>query len=549
MKKLIIFLAVSSLFMISSLMISKAQVSEQWVQKYNGPGSAEDAATSIAVDASGNIYVTGYSTGSGSGHDYTTIKYSPSGSQQWVARYNGPGNALDEALAIAVDAAGNVYITGRSAAGSTEYTYDYATIKYNSSGTQLWAARYNSPVNGQDVAFAIAVDSEGNVYVTGQSGHPALDSDIGTIKYNSAGVQQWAVEYDLTGNWDTGLSIAVDNLNNVYVAGFHSTNWGTAYLDYVTIKYNAQGIQQWTRGYNGAGNNSDNAIVVGLDGSGNVYVTGFSTGQPGQVYDIATIKYNPSGDQQWVQTYSSGSPSIDVPRAMKIDESGNVYITGAISFDIGTLKYNSNGVQQWVARYDFNGNFDAARSIAIDGQGNSYVTGVSGKAPNESLNDYATIKYSSSGAQQWVQRYDGAASDWDEAYGIAIDNSGNVYVAGYSNENAGLNDITTIKYSQTVGINVISSEVPNSFSLFQNYPNPFNPVTKIRFNVASVPRTDIKLVVYDVAGREITTLVNQQLNPGTYETEWDASNHTSGIYFYRITAGDYSETKKMILIK
>ena len=98
-----------------------------------------------------------------------------------------------------------------------------------------------------------------------------------------------------------------------------------------------------------------------------------------------------------------------------------------------------------------------------------------------------------------------------------------------------------------IGIKPISNEIPNAFYLSQNYPNPFNPITKIKFQIAKL--CDAKLVIYDVMGREIETLINQQLSPGTYETEWDASNYPSGVYFYRLTAGDYSDTKKMVLIK
>ncbi|HAX48222.1 MAG TPA: hypothetical protein DCX92_04485 [Bacteroidetes bacterium] len=98
-----------------------------------------------------------------------------------------------------------------------------------------------------------------------------------------------------------------------------------------------------------------------------------------------------------------------------------------------------------------------------------------------------------------------------------------------------------------IGIQQISSEIPNTFSLSQNYPNPFNPVTKIIFDV---PRSDIiKLVVYDFLGREVSTPVNQQLNPGTYEVDFDGSNMTSGVYFYKIFTVNYTETKKMVLLK
>ncbi|NOS85077.1 MAG: T9SS type A sorting domain-containing protein [Ignavibacteria bacterium] len=113
--------------------------------------------------------------------------------------------------------------------------------------------------------------------------------------------------------------------------------------------------------------------------------------------------------------------------------------------------------------------------------------------------------------------------------------------------------INNILYGDTntvIGIQTISNEIPNSFSLSQNYPNPFNPSTKIRFAIpyaSSVAQTFLS--VHDILGREVTTLVNQQLSPGTYEVEWDASNYPSGLYFYKLTSSDFTETKRMILIK
>ena len=96
-------------------------------------------------------------------------------------------------------------------------------------------------------------------------------------------------------------------------------------------------------------------------------------------------------------------------------------------------------------------------------------------------------------------------------------------------------------------INKISSEIPNSYSLSQNYPNPFNPTTVISFRLAVNSFTSIK--IYDILGREITTLVNEMLSPGTYEVEWNAGNYSSGVYYYKLSAGEYKETRKMILIK
>jgi hypothetical protein len=104
-----------------------------------------------------------------------------------------------------------------------------------------------------------------------------------------------------------------------------------------------------------------------------------------------------------------------------------------------------------------------------------------------------------------------------------------------------------------LGIQSLSNEVPGAFRLHQNYPNPFNPVTTIQFTVPLNKGGErglyVKLIVYDLLGREAAGLVNDKLQPGTYEVEWDAAGFPSGVYFYVLNAGDYSETKKMVVLK
>jgi hypothetical protein len=104
----------------------------------------------------------------------------------------------------------------------------------------------------------------------------------------------------------------------------------------------------------------------------------------------------------------------------------------------------------------------------------------------------------------------------------------------------------------TIGIQPVTNEIPQSFMLYQNYPNPFNPVTKIKFNIPPVGDAymrPVQIKIYDILGRDITTLFNEELKPGTYEIEWNASGFSSGVYFYRLEAGEFSVTKKMVLLK
>ena len=429
-------------------------VYEAWVVRYNGPVDSFDYASALAVDGSGNVYVTGYGYGSGTNYDYATIKYSSFGDTLWVRRYNEPGNSYDVARALAVDDSGNVYVTGYSYASGT--AQDYATIKYSSSGDALWVRRYNGPGNSSDFASALAVDGSGNVYVTGESHGSGTNYDYATIKYNSAGDTVWVRRYNGPGNGsDVADALAVDDSGNVYVTG-GSIGSGTHY-DYATIKYSPFGDTLWVRRYNEPGNVVDVAYALAVDASGNVYVTGGSVGS-GIYTDYATIKYSSSGDTLWVRRYNGPGNSYDYADALVIDDSGNVYVTGdsygsGTGYDYATIKYSSAGDTLWVRRYNGPENVvDQANALKVDASGNVYVTGYS--AGGVTGFDYATIKYSSAGDALWVRRYNGPGNNYDYANALAVDDSGNVYVTGYSDEGSGTYyDYVTIKYSPCTSAN------------------------------------------------------------------------------------------------
>ncbi len=433
------------------------QVTQEWVARYNGPGNNFDDAYAIAVDGFGNVYVTGGSTGSGTTSDYATIKYNSSGEEQWTARYNGIGNDYDCAYALAIDSMGNTYVTGESIFSGVDS--DYVTIKYDSTGAEQWTARYKGPGNDTDYPSAIAVDGSGNVYITGGSkgsGIYPYNFDYATIKYNSEGVELWSARYNGPEDSDDfAWSIAVDGSGNVYVTG-ESAGLSSQY-DYATIKYNSLGVEQWVMRYNGPGNSQDYAKEIVVDSQENVYIAGYSEGS-GTSFDYATIKYDNAGVEQWVTRYDGPGSGADWVYGMAIDSSDNIYVTGfsnssstyTDNLDYATVKYNSSGVEQWVARYDSPANdLDWAEAIAVDRLGNVYVTGWS-YGP-ETYADYVTIKYNSAGVEQWIARYNGVENIYDCAFAIAVDYPRNVYVTGRT-ESSGTYpnycDYGTIKYSQ-----------------------------------------------------------------------------------------------------
>ena len=542
MKKIILTSIFSFILFVLHYQSAFSQVTQEWVKRYNGQGNGVDMATSVAVDGSGNVFVTGGSH-IGSGYDNATIKYNSAGEEQWVRRINGTQNFDFDVWVIAADASGNSYVTGASRG-------DFITVKYDPSGNSLWDAIYNGTGNGGDKSTSIALDRLGNVYVTGFSYGSDSYSDYATIKYDSSGVQQWVARYNGTGNFtDLPGSIAIDTSGNVYVTG-QSYN-GSSNNDFATIKYNSSGIEMWVSIYSGSSFSSNQKNSVIADNSGNVYVTGPSWGGI-TGFDFATIKYNSSGIQEWASRYNGESNANDQASAVTIDDSGNVYVTGGsysgLSGRYVTVKYNSQGMQQWVSIYPGTGNWNAkATSIALDHYGNIYVTGESGG--NFTVSDFATIKYNSAGDSLWIMRYNGPLNSNDGAKSMALDNSGNVYVTGPSPGNGTDWDYATVKYSQQTGISQISSVIPEQFSLSQNYPNPFNPVTNLEFGISELGFVSLK--IYDVMGREIQTLVNERLTPGSYNYQFSTVNYqlSSGVYFYRLTAGEFTDVKKMILIK
>jgi uncharacterized delta-60 repeat protein len=428
-------------------------VRSHWVRNYTSGFEPEFAfAFATAVDGSGNVYVAGSSYDANGVPDYVTVKYSSSGETLWVQRHNGPDDNWDVATDIALDSAGNVYVTGHSFGVND---FDYVTLKYSPAGAQEWIARYNGPGNGDDWPQGLAVDASGNVYVTGWSPGVGTFYDYATVKYSTSGTPQWVARYNAPGNTrDRAQAVGVDGSGNVYVTG-DSGEGSDNHSDYVTVKYNSSGAQQWVARYESS---YDYATDLGVDQQGNVFVTGYSQGS-GTSDDYVTIKYNPAGQQGWLDRFHGGLGQ-DRPNDLTTDSSGNVYVTGetvesGTGGEFGTIKYSPTGARQWVARYNGPVDFgtEVGRAVAVDAAGNVYVTGESGG--DGTGTDFATVKYSASGAQQWVARYNGAGDTYDDPTALAVDGSGRVYVTGRSSRTGG-SVWTTIKYVQIS----TSTEIP-----------------------------------------------------------------------------------------
>jgi hypothetical protein len=215
-----------------------------WSRRLNGPANEDDEVRAIAVDGDGNVIVTGGTTSAATGVDYTTVKYrAADGETLWVRRYDGPGNGTDWAYALAVDASGNVYVTGSSLGSGTDM--DYATVKYDENGNQQWVARYDGPAGSFDEARAIAVDASGDVYVTGGSAGSGTRDDYATVKYNASGNEVGANRYDgPASRLDDAVAIAFDATGGICVTG--SSVGSISGTDYATIRCADVGIAETT---------------------------------------------------------------------------------------------------------------------------------------------------------------------------------------------------------------------------------------------------------------------------------------------------------------
>ena len=250
----------------------------------------------------------------------------------WEKRYDGESN--DVANAVAVDKNNNIIVTGKS-------NNDYYTIKYDSSGMQLWDKRYNSGFNDQ--ALAVATDSNNNIIVTGESGVSVGNTNFRTIKYDPNGNELW-MKHVGTGSSDLAYGIAVDSNNNIVVAGqsfgYHTTtgwNW-----DFLIVKYDNNGGYLWYKTYD---NGDDRAYGVAIDSNDNVIVTGMSN------WDFFTIKYDANGNELWSKTLDNGSD--DIAFSVAVDSFDNIIVAGSSHNPTDNkdytllIKYDSYGRELW----------------------------------------------------------------------------------------------------------------------------------------------------------------------------------------------------------
>ena len=461
---------------------------EAWTKQINGLGDYTDKVIAITYDGSGYAYSTGYTMRSGNDRDYCTIKYNSIGDTLWMRTYDGTGDNVDEGVAIKVDAAGNVYVTGFS--DGVNGNSDIVTIKYSSIGDSLWVRRYAGISDGNDQPCGLLLDASGNIYVGGYVFAGTAFDNLSLIKYSPAGVQQFATLYNnTTGNGDDrGLAMTMDATPNFYLTGrtFNGTN-----SDYVTVKFSSAGAVQWHAEFDGgAGDDQANAITV--DAPGNVYVAGQSDSDPVIGHgnnEYVTVKYNSSGAEQWHKTFAGAVGGDDVAVGVGVLSNGTVVVTGftdtnsdtAIKdYDWYTQAYDNSGTATWNQQHTGPATSDdKPAALVIDGYDNIIITGgtSNGTLADPDL-DMTTLAYNPAGTQMWSADFNGPDQLDDDAFGLAVNTPTEIYIGGYSSSTSGQRDFMSIKYNYQIGIRETDSPV---FTL--NFsPNPATEYSILRLN-------------------------------------------------------------------
>lgn len=351
----------------------------------------------------------------------------------WTRMYSGPADGWDEGRDIAVDHEGNVYVTGF--ATFVDEGTNIWVRKYDSEGNTLWSDNYNGSPNKNDRGNGIALDNSGNVYVAGMvcaAEDPfdfCMDSDLWIRKYDSEGNILWTEAYRnaLQSTFeDEGKSVVTDNEGNVYVAGGIMTSEEGANI--FIGKFDSLGSLIWVETYNGSSFGWDWANDITIDEDGNLYVTGVKENTE-TGFDIWIRKYDSDRNVLWTNTHDGSAHNYDRGNDIAVDDEGDVYVTGT-EIALGELqniwvrKYNSFGNTIWTETFHYGR--DEGKDIAIDREGYVYVTG-------DQKDDHSNLfirKYDSDGRTIWTESDTELSDTRITGEGIVVDSSGDIYVVG-----------------------------------------------------------------------------------------------------------------------
>lgn len=345
---------------------------------------------------------------------------------------------------------------------------------------------------------------------------------------------------------DLSLPTTAQNLNAIF---FTSDNTGWMCSTNYNLMKTTNGGVNWTVNYNPIYGNEIQFInsQTGWAGGSNIIIKTTNAGANWTAINISTTGtlYFVDAMTGWMVSYTSGSSTINKTTDGGFNWTPQVSTTDfANIYDLKFLNQNTG----WAAGYrevilkTTNGGANWIEQRNVAGSPGLYAIGFidanTGWIVGDASGSGSRMLSTTNGGTTWNQNFQGNG----RLTCIQFVNSSTGYIAGQYN-----NVYKTTNLGGLTGITPVGNNLPSSFRLYQNYPNPFNPSTKINF---SIPETQkVMLYVYDVSGKRLEILIDNYFNAGTYSVDWDAAGYSTGIYFYTLTAGEFKETEKMILVK
>ncbi len=415
---------------VPGLVQSACQYALAWSTTYIDASSSGAAASSVAIDGNRNIIVGVRDAIPAESWNMMIRKYDADGNFLWSQSYNNPNDGADHAWGVAVDAFGNIVVSG------TEERLDlpgeganWLVRKYDSGGTLLWSRTYDSgTVKNYEIAYDVAFDQSGNVIAVGAQGDGTLldFADWVVKKYDSAGNIQWTRFHNGPNDgYDVARAVVADSNGNVIVVGHHQTP-PSAKDDWVILKYDSAGTLLWNRTYNSPANDHDQARGVAVWPNNDIVVAGweFRTDN-GELTNWLIRKYDPNGNLLWSQDYDLPGSGGDSGSDVAVDLNGDLVVVGYSGRpDLGPIitewairKYDLNAVLLWSTTYiEPNSWTDYARAVAVDSEGAIVVSGVYYDTvtahvtslirkyfcPKVVLESVLTVSPSSASVGQWV---------------------------------------------------------------------------------------------------------------------------------------------------
>jgi hypothetical protein len=519
------------LFLISQTSFAQLVPEVEWLKIYDGIGNGNDFVNDMKIDKDHNIYLAGRSEGIDGTPDFIVMKYSNNGDSVFNLRFISSQNAWDEANSIAVDSVKNIYAIGRASFGQSSFYSVF--FKYSANGNVLWSKIFFNNPDSVSEGLKVVLDHQENP-VIGYMRYQQHSSVLFT-KYTSNGDSLWTTKInDDTSDYQLNFLLA-DTLGNVYATLTQSYYNGGDVPErkIILLKLNQSGSIVWYKSIQG-----DAPRKLVFDNASNILLETHGDGK--------VLKFTQNGDSLW--KYESNGLLTDIA----IDKDNNIIVsgyTGGIgSFDYLVNKISPEGGEIWSKTFNSDeGLRDFASSIAVDNENNIYVTGSSNDMFSQGL--CYTLKYNLVGELKWQLRFDAPHSIFENPHSIFIVDSNSAIIGGDFTDSTNGANFFVMKIKQKLGTSIQQSNdnLPTQYFLSQNFPNPFNPITKIEF---SIPKSGIvKIEIFDVLSRKVKELLNQDLSFGSYAVDFDASDLSSGIYYYRLSTKEFIQMKKAVLLK